>query len=353
MLECTRLHLKYETPLVTATCQGGFFYLIILVVMERTDWSITSSYGDGTREDFLFTYSDAEKWINTTNKAHSDGLLNMEFVKFQRKYIGILTTEENLLLSFFEFYRGGEFYYSNEQLAGVFWRSEKSIQRAIKTLIDKWFVDVSYNKVLWLGTMRKVSFHHTEDILSDERGHIVQSDVPILSDDIRNKEYKEYKEKHVSDFSTITDTDDGQNQKEERQRRSTKSRRKDYPADFEEIWKVYPQNNWRKWDIYKFWCEYSEEEHEQFLWGAKWMLLYWDYVRHGDVRMSQRMDRWMEWYVAKDKKEQLLDIISKLTTITDNDVKSEGLAKAKELYGENYVRRALIQCSKDIVLDFH
>lgn len=30
MLECTRLHLKYETPLVTATCQGGFFYLIVI-----------------------------------------------------------------------------------------------------------------------------------------------------------------------------------------------------------------------------------------------------------------------------------------------------------------------------------
>lgn len=33
MLECTRLHLKYETPLVTATCQGGFFYFIILMPM--------------------------------------------------------------------------------------------------------------------------------------------------------------------------------------------------------------------------------------------------------------------------------------------------------------------------------
>lgn len=135
--------------------------------MIKTDWSITSEIDWWTRQDFLFTYSDAEKWVNTTNKKHSDSLLEMEFIKFQKKYVGVLSIEENLLVSFFEFYQWGEFYYDNKQYASMLWVSESTIQRLLKSLGDKWYLDIVYKKVKWLWTMRKVRFHHSEVILTD------------------------------------------------------------------------------------------------------------------------------------------------------------------------------------------
>ena len=133
----------------------------------------------------------------------------------------------------------------------------------------------------------------------------------------------------------------------------SKPKRKEYPADFEEIRRIYPQNWWKKFDIYKLWCEYNEKERADFLVGAKHLHIYWEYIRHGDIRRSNRMDRWMDGYVVWDEKEKLLETMKQVVNIKDESIMNEAINIAKEFFGEEYVRWALIKNTQRITLDFH
>ena len=72
------------------------------------------------------------------------------------------------------------------------------------------------------------------------------------------------------------------------------------------------------------------------------------------MRMSQRIDRWMEWYVKpEDRKSDFIKAIWQLNWIQNEEIKQKWLNKAKELFGEDYVRGALIKASWKISLDLH
>ena len=67
--------------------------------------------------------------------------------------------------------------------------------------------------------------------------------------------------KYVSTANKET-TDISKEEKEKGCGKEKKKKRKiEYPQEFEELWRAYPQNWWKKEDMYKAWIEYSEEEH--------------------------------------------------------------------------------------------
>lgn len=66
---------------------GGVFLFVNLVGMEKIDGSMVSSYGDGTREDFLFTYSDEEKEQHDLDRLNASLILNPEFIPVYPKML--------------------------------------------------------------------------------------------------------------------------------------------------------------------------------------------------------------------------------------------------------------------------
>ena len=62
----------------------------------------------------------------------------------------------------------------------------------------------------------------------------------------------------------------------------------------------------------------------------------------------------MEWYVKpEDQKADLINSIGQINSIQDEELKQKGLDRARELFGEDYVRWALIKASGKISLDLH
>lgn len=238
--------------------------------MEKMDWSIISKWDWYIREDFLFTYSDAEKRINTANKQHSDNLLNMEFIKYQKKYKWILTKDENLLLSFFEFYSWWEFYYSNEQYWELIEVSVSTIKNILKSLKDKWYINIVYKKVLWLWTMRKVSFNTQSLNLPVIRAEFCPSSEQNFADDYKNKEY--IKNNIIaSQSATATPTQTINNKQDsnafsnadDTARCGDSANEKNIPAaeqwdiDFEKVFEILPASKW--WDYNKSKKEYDKK----------------------------------------------------------------------------------------------
>lgn len=137
--------------------QEVFFYLIILVIMERTDWSITSSYGDGTREDFLFTYSEEEKQEHELNKNNAQLILNPKYILVSPAMIRAgYSYLEAILYWFIDFFlaHNERFYCTNEQLGVMLGVTEKTISLAINKLAKDGLIDVSYKIKSWWGKIR-------------------------------------------------------------------------------------------------------------------------------------------------------------------------------------------------------
>lgn len=135
--------------------------------MDKTDGSITSSYGDWTREDFLFTYSEQEKQENKRNKNNAGLINNVEFYPIYTEYNWKMSLEAKVLMWFFRYRckNGKKIYQSNEELAVLLECSESTVKRCLKELKDLGFVDYSITRVLgwterlfWLNTTQSANW---------------------------------------------------------------------------------------------------------------------------------------------------------------------------------------------------
>lgn len=119
--------------------------------MEKTDWSIASQYGEGTREDFLFTYSEQEKQENKKNKNNAGLINNVEFYPIYTEYNWKMSLEAKVLMWFFRYRckNGKKIYQTNEELAALLECSESTVKRCLKELKDLGLIDYSITRVLW------------------------------------------------------------------------------------------------------------------------------------------------------------------------------------------------------------
>jgi hypothetical protein len=107
--------------------------------MEKIDGSIVSSYGDGSREDFLFTYSDEEMEKHELDSMNASLILNPEFIPVYPKMLQAgYSLIEATLYGFIRFFLSNnpKFYCTDEQLANMLGCGEWSISKAIKRLKD-------------------------------------------------------------------------------------------------------------------------------------------------------------------------------------------------------------------------
>ena len=163
---------------------------------------------------------------------------------------------------------------------------------------------------------------------------------------------------NISAWNTPSIPDNIKEKKEKvaaKERKEKKSKKRiDYTEDYENIWRIYPHNHCVKQDVYWLWQQYSEEEKARLLIWAQIEELKWDYVNKWKTRMSNRMDRWMDSYtLTKDWIPEFVDIVDKLNNIQDEQTRKEWLDKAREYFGEDYVRTALSKVTKKITLEFH
>ena len=251
------------------------------------------------------------------------------------------------------------------------WRWDKRIKNARDILKKLWLIDdivirdqlgkvkwhyvrvnylINEDKVRTSGITCSLSTTYSEPCVDESTPWWMNTNA--LSNININALSTQYKNMSTANGET---TDISKEEKEKGCGKEKKKKRKiEYPQEFEELWRTYPQNWWKKEDMYKAWIEYSEEEHESFLFWAKLLYLYREYIRYWEVRMSQRIDRWMEWYVKpEDRKSDFIKAIWQLNWIQNEEIKQKWLNKAKELFGEDYVRGALIKASWKISLDLH
>lgn len=330
--------------------------------MDKTDGSITSSYGDWTREDFLFTYNEDEKQQNEINRNNSQLILNPKFIPISPMMIRCgYSYLEAILYWFIDFFLcyNDKFYCTNEQLWEMLWVSDKTISLAIKRLIDDWLIAVSYKIKSWGGKIRflkNVNSDFTKMYSQTlQKGKGIDNkiiDNKIIDICLSEQEFSDNIEKTQDNTKERKENVAAKEKKERSPKKSKK--RMDYPEDYEKIWRIYPHNHCVKQDVYWLWQQYSEEEKARLLIWAQIEELKWDYVKKWETRMSNRMDRWMDSYtLTKDWIPEFVDIVDKLNNIQDEQTRKEWLDKAREYFGEDYVRTALSKVTKKITLEFH
>ena len=246
------------------------------------------------------------------------------------------------------------------------WWGDKRVKNARAVLKELWLIDdVVVRDEKWIIISHYVRVNYSIDekdvrtagmtysLSTTAPGHdVVTGRCGWMDTNTLNITNKYPKQNTNTDVCAELTPDISQKIKQE-ETRNPKPRRVNYPADFELFWDVYPHNHCRKKDTYRLWQEYSDEERSQFLLWAKHECLYWDFIRHWETRMSQRCDRWMDSFVPPDEKEKLLETMKQVVSIRDEEVMNKAIAKAKEFFGEDKVRRALIKNTQRIVLDFH
>lgn len=159
--------------------------------MIKTDWSITSQYWDWTREDFLFTYSEEEKQENAVNKNNAWLIFYADYYPRYNSLLRLDTTlEEDVVISFLYYWTKSwkYIYVKNEDLALLIKWSVATATRVVKSLVDKWYVDMKIKRIVWVWTDRKLRLNPTKLILISQ---INQNDVSDTSNWWVIKEYIE------------------------------------------------------------------------------------------------------------------------------------------------------------------
>lgn len=159
--------------------------------MIKTDWSITSQYWDWTREDFLFTYSEEEKQENAVNKNNAWLIFYADYYPRYNSLLRLDTTlEEDVVISFLYYWTKSwkYIYVKNEDLALLIKWSVATATRVVKSLVDKWYVDMKTKRIVWVWTDRKLRLNPTKLILISQ---INQNDVSDTSNWWVIKEYIE------------------------------------------------------------------------------------------------------------------------------------------------------------------
>lgn len=347
--------------------------------MDKTDGSITSSYGDWTREDFLFTYSEEERQELRFNKMVVEQEIKWYsyFLIYEQQLILWFTGAEAIIFNFIDWYTKAWkfFWYSIPQICNKVHRWRDKVINVIKSLLDKWYiVETPWKDRYWRGrrflsTTMKYNSELANLVYQSENPTIpvgksdgYQSENPTHSNiysNINNIDICLPKQKNSDNIEETQDNTKERKEnvaaKEKKERSPKKSKKRmDYPEDYEKIWRIYPHNHCVKQDVYWLWQQYSEEEKARLLIWAQIEELDWNYVEKWKIRMSNRMDRWMDSYtLTKDWIPEFVDIVDKLNNIQDEQTRKEWLDKAREYFGEDYVRTALSKVTKKITLEFH
>lgn len=121
--------------------------------MEATEGTITLEEDGMSVEQTLFTYSEQERQENTLNKINADLIWKPEFftVDYAMLHSGF-SMLETALHGFIKFFlkNNERFYCSSERLSKMFCVSEGTIDKAIKTLKEKWLIEVTWKpKAKW------------------------------------------------------------------------------------------------------------------------------------------------------------------------------------------------------------
>ena len=142
--------------------------------MIDTAGSIISEDEYGNKiEEVLFTYSESERQQQAINAANAQRAFSPEFIPY---YPAIAAQGcsylETLLYGFIRFYTSfgnGKFYFSNEQLSGLFKVSERQISSSLTVLTEKKLLKTSFKIKSGGGKIRFCSVVVEENFQSDVR----------------------------------------------------------------------------------------------------------------------------------------------------------------------------------------
>ena len=126
--------------------------------MERTEWSVTSEYMGWTKQEFLFTYNESEREENEVNKNNAWLIYEADFYPLYTDFLKLdINATELIIISYLYYWtkRGKWIYTKNEDLAALTKTSVPTITRALKNLVDKWYISV-IEKKLKIWTDRKM-----------------------------------------------------------------------------------------------------------------------------------------------------------------------------------------------------
>lgn len=119
--------------------------------MERVDGSITTQYGDGNSEQFLFTYNEEEREEAKLNKMNAELVLKPKFIPV---YPSMLQNGYSLIeatiYGFIDFFLSNneKFYCTNEQIGEMLNVGITSVSQAISKLKDNGLIQISY-RIKW------------------------------------------------------------------------------------------------------------------------------------------------------------------------------------------------------------
>ena len=147
--------------------------------MEKTWWSITSEYMGWKREQFLFTYDESEMQQNEVNKNNAGLIFYADYYPRYNSLLNLDTTlEEDIILSFLYYWTKNwkYIYVKNEDLALLIKWSVATATRVVKSLVDKWYIDMKIKRIVWAWTDRKLRLDPTKIILISQTNQIEESD---------------------------------------------------------------------------------------------------------------------------------------------------------------------------------
>lgn len=179
------------------------FYILFVIIMNKTEWSVTQDFGDYKVENMLFTYDESEQEQHVLDKMNADVVLNPYFIPLNPRMLqdGYSFVEASIF-GFLEFFlRNNEkFYCTNEQMWKMLNVNEKTISLAISKLKDKWLIKLSYKMK---GGGWKIRFIHLwDDITKSNVGTLQNVKYDITkSNDIYNKNIKN---KNITNPKTLT-----------------------------------------------------------------------------------------------------------------------------------------------------
>ena len=174
------------------------FYFLYVINMEKTWWSVTSEYMGWTCEQFLFTYDESERQEQIVNKNNAGLIFYADYYPRYNSLLNLDTTlEEDIILSFLYYWTKSwkYIYVKNEDLALLIKWSVSTVTRVIKSLVDKWYIDMKLKRVLWAWTDRKLRLDPTKINLINR---INQNDFSDKSKWWAIKEYIKKNNKNIS-----------------------------------------------------------------------------------------------------------------------------------------------------------
>lgn len=220
---------------------------------------------------------------------------------------------------------------SNNYIAKLLGLWTTTVRDAISMLVKKWYLNTKVEKNE--GNKRYLTLWQKFAIPMAENCYTYGEKLPHINT-IDN--YKWIIDKNNTKSFENDITENALWERKEKSCEKKKRKKIEYTEDYENIWKIYPQNWWTKEKIFKIWQDYDEDKKNKLVFWAKVIRLrnmtWWKYV--------QRMDRWMDWYEHPDNElEKLKEVKKEVDKMTSVEEKNKCYEYMKEMFGEELFRR--------------